>query len=179
MRSASRRVVVAVLGATLMLGACGGGGAPKPALMRGVVNAQPNVNPDRQGRPSPVVVRLYMLNSLAAFEAADYFALDLKDKETLAAELIEREEFRMKPGERVTVERKLKPEVRYVAVTAAFRDLERAQWRSSVEVPWPKKGKLMGEIAKAPKEMLKSERKWDLEVKLQGIKVELAATPMQ
>lgn len=172
-----RAMLLAALFGLAVLGGCGGGG-PKPAVLRGALDANSNVNPDRQGRPSPVVVRLYQLSSTAAFNAADYFALDQKDKETLAGEMIDREEFRVNPGDKLRIERGLKPEVRFIAITAAFRD-PNAQWRTTIDVPWPKEGKFLAKLVKAPKEMLKSQRKWDLSIKLEGIKVELAGKPME
>ena len=40
-------------------------------LLRGSITAEPTTNPDLRGRPSPVVVRVYELKSLAAFNTAD------------------------------------------------------------------------------------------------------------
>ena len=38
-----------------------------PPLLRGAINADGSVNPDRGGRASPIVVRVYELKSVAAF----------------------------------------------------------------------------------------------------------------
>jgi type VI secretion system protein VasD len=94
----------------------------------------PNGNPDLRGRPSPVVFRFYELKSLATFPTAEFFTLAEKDKETLGAELVAREEFQLAPGQQQKFERKLDPETRYIGAVAAFRDLERAQWRASMAV---------------------------------------------
>src|SRR5207249_3614821 len=99
------------------------------------LDAHANVNPDARGRPSPVIVRFYELKSLAAFNAADFFSMFDRDKETLGAELVAREEFDLRPGEKRPLARTLQPDTRYIGVVAAFRDLERSQWRASAAVP--------------------------------------------
>jgi type VI secretion system protein VasD len=48
--------------------------------------------------------------------------------------LIAREEYQLMPGQTQPFERQLQPETRYVGVVAAFRDLERAQWRAAVAI---------------------------------------------
>jgi type VI secretion system protein VasD len=124
---------VALAGAFVLAG-CGGG----PAAIRADVVAGADVNPDARGRPSPVVVKVFELKSLAAFEAADFFSLFEKDKETLGGELLARDELSLVPGGKQALARELKPETRYVGVVAGYRDLERSTWRAAVPVP-PKK----------------------------------------
>ena len=70
-----------------------------PPLLRGAITVEPNVNPDRAGRPSPIVVRVYELKSVAAFNGADFFALFENEQATLSSELIGREEFQLQPAE--------------------------------------------------------------------------------
>jgi type VI secretion system protein VasD len=89
-----------------------------------------DANPDARKRPSPVVVRFYALKSSAAFDSADFFSLFDKDTATLGADLVQKEEFLMSPGEQKAVPLKLEPEVKAIAVMAAFRDLEHARWRA-------------------------------------------------
>lgn len=125
----------AVLAAGLLVAGCGG--APKPTpptVVRATVAAMTNVNPDASGRPSPIVVRVFELRSLAAFQRADFFSLWDKDREMLGPELLNREEYALAPGERRPFNRQIQPETRYIAVIAAFRDLQRASWRGSVPI---------------------------------------------
>jgi type VI secretion system protein VasD len=89
-----------------------------------------DANPDARKRPSPVVVRLYALKSSAAFDSADFFSLFDKDTATLGADLVQKEEFLMSPGEQKALPLKFEPEVKVIAVMAAFRDLEHARWRA-------------------------------------------------
>jgi type VI secretion system protein VasD len=129
----ARWFVVTLVAAALV--ACASSPLPPPLTILQVdINVLPNVNPDARGRPSPVVLRLYELKTLAAFTTADFFALLDKDKETLGAELVAREEYQLVPGEQKRVERKVQADTRYIGVTVAFRDLERAQWRATMPV---------------------------------------------
>ncbi len=108
---------------------------PKPAVIQTSISAAAGTNPDSRGRASPVVVKLYELNSLAAFESADFFSLFEKDKETLGAELVARQDLQVQPNEQSRFERTLQMNTRYIGVIAAFRDLERAKWRAVIAVP--------------------------------------------
>lgn len=108
---------------------------PKPTTIAATLDANANVNPDMRGRPSPVVVRFYELKALAAFNSADFFALNDRDKDTLGSELVAREEFVLQPGDKRPLARTLQADTRFIGVVAAYRDLERAQWRASAPVP--------------------------------------------
>jgi len=125
------RRIIPILAAALVVGvaACGG---PKSVMLRATMDVQPAVNPDSRGRPSPVVVRVYALKSLAAFNSASFFSLYGKDKETLGAEFVDSEELQLMPGEKREFQKEYPPETRYLAVFAAFRDVEHAHWRDSI-----------------------------------------------
>ena len=98
-----------------------------------------NVNPDARKRPSPVVLRVYELRSNALFESADFVSLFEKDQTVLGSELVSREEVILQPNDVKAINKNLSPETKFVAVFAAFRDLERARWRASVQAIQGKK----------------------------------------
>jgi len=78
----------------------------------------------------------YALEQISAtFNAADFFSLYERDKETLGADVLAREEFQLMPGDKRQFQRPTQADTRFVAVVAAFRDLERAQWRAASAVP--------------------------------------------
>jgi type VI secretion system protein VasD len=116
-----------------VLSACASG-PPKPAVIQTSVTVANDVNPDARGRASPIVLRLFELKNLGAFQSADFFSLLERDKEALGGELVAREEFTLSPGEKRQFERALQADTRYVAVVAAFRDLEKSSWRASIPV---------------------------------------------
>lgn len=125
-----------VLGAALLAGCFGKKPPepPKPAKLELAVVASPDLNPDASGRASPLVIRLYALRSLTEFEKADFFALYEKDEQILAADLSKREELVLKPGQTLTQPREYAPDVQFIAVLAAYRDVERSTWRASTAV---------------------------------------------
>ena len=122
--------VLLLLGLLLAAG-CGS----SPPLLRGTIAVDSNVNPDRAGRPSPIVVRVYELKSVAAFNSADFFALFDNEQATLSGELVGREEFQLQPAETRQYQRQLQPVTKFIGVVGAFRDLEQARWRQTAPVP--------------------------------------------
>jgi type VI secretion system protein VasD len=92
------------------------------------------LNPDLNGRPSPLVLRFYELKSLSVFNSADFFNLFEQDVALLGEELQMRDEFVFQPGETRNLERDLRLDTRYLGVVGAYRDIENARWRNSVEV---------------------------------------------
>jgi len=119
--------------ALCLLCACASG-PPKPAIIQTSVTVASDVNPDARGRASPVVLRLFELKNLGAFQSADFFSLLERDKEALGGELVAKEEFTLSPGEKKQFVRPLQADTRYVAVVAAFRDLEKSSWRAAIPV---------------------------------------------
>jgi type VI secretion system protein VasD len=95
----------------------------------------PDTNPDVEGRPSPVVVRVYQLKEEGAFNNAEYFALVDKEQETLGPSLVSREEYELRPQETRKFELKSPPEAKYLGVIAGFRDIRNAKWKAVAAVP--------------------------------------------
>ncbi len=102
------------------------------------ISASADANPDANGRPSPVVVRVYQLRANAAFNAADFFALFDDDQKVLGPELISRDEFTLAPADKRTIDVAVSGQTRFVGAIAAFRDIRNSQWRTLV--PAPRKG---------------------------------------
>lgn len=117
----------------LLLSSCASG-PPKPAVIQANVTVAGDANPDARGRASPVVLRLFELTNLGAFQSADFFSLIERDKEALGGELVAKEEITLLPGEKKHFDRPLQANTRFVAVVAAFRDLEKSSWRASIPV---------------------------------------------
>ena len=130
-----RRLRLSFVIATLALLAACGSKPPEPAKMRAQIVAAPTLNPDRRGASKPVVVRIYQLKTPGAFEAADFFSLYNDASAVLAADLLATQELMLQPGERQALEAEFDPATRVIGVLAAFRDIENAQWRTSVALP--------------------------------------------
>lgn len=124
------RSLPAVFTALLVIAGCAS--TPKPVILTVTLVAADDVNPDAQGRASPVVARLYALRAPGAFEFADFFSLQDKDMSTLGADLVQREEAVLRPGEAKKFRFEFAPDTRLVGFTGAFRDLTHARWRQTV-----------------------------------------------
>ena len=92
------------------------------------------LNPDLNGRPSPIVVRLFELKHPVTFENADFFSLYERAKESLNPDLVASEELELRPGETVEMKLKVEEGSLYVGVLAAYRDLPDTQWRHTVQI---------------------------------------------
>ncbi len=103
--------------------------APQPYKAQVTLAAAADVNPDANGRPSPIVVRVYQLKTDAAFGRAEYFALFDDEQKVLGPDLISRREFVLTPAEQRVVEVEIDLGARFVGVLAAFRDIRNAEWR--------------------------------------------------
>lgn len=106
--------------------------APQVAIS---LEAGARVNPDAAGRGAPVIVRIYELRSQVAFDAADFFTLFDREQQALGQDLVGRDEYQLRPGERLLFARPLRPGTRVVAAVAAFRELERSTWKAVLPVP--------------------------------------------
>lgn len=98
------------------------------------LTASDQLNPDLNGRPSPIVVRLLELKHPVAFENADFFSLYERAKESLDPDMVATEELELRPGETVELKLSIKEGSHYVGVLASYRDLADTQWRHTLQV---------------------------------------------
>jgi type VI secretion system protein VasD len=108
---------------------------PSATVVNIDLSASPGLNPDANGRASPLRLRFYELKSVSAFNSADFFSLYDRDKEVLGADIVVREEIQVEPGMQKSFTRKPGPDTKFLAVLAPFRDLDHAKWRATMEVP--------------------------------------------
>ena len=96
------------------------------------ITASTLLNPDINNRPSPVVIRIYELKSLGIYTESDFYGLFEDYESILGEDLISSEQFHLNPGDTRIVKNSIAPETQYIAVIAAFRDINRAMWRDSI-----------------------------------------------
>lgn len=127
-----------VLAVSLLLGACASDPEPlpppPPTRLEATIEASTYINLDNRNRPSPVVTRLYELESETNFINADFFDLYDDQDATLLSMIIRRDEFAVMPLDKLTVERQLQPSTRFIGVIAAYRDIDRAMWRGVIPI---------------------------------------------
>jgi type VI secretion system protein VasD len=99
------------------------------------IEAAALLNPDDNGRPSPLLVRVYELRNDALFQDADFFGLYNTDKTVLQGDMLSVDQFILRPGESRSLRRKSNLQAGAVGVLAAYRDLPNATWRALVRLP--------------------------------------------
>ncbi len=97
--------------------------------------ATDDINPNRQGRPSPVKVAIFHLRSADAFQSLDFFKLFDAASGVIDADVIQRTDMQVQPGETLTIAGEFDPETTHVGVLAAFRDIDNADWRTVLALP--------------------------------------------
>jgi type VI secretion system protein VasD len=109
--------------------------APIPTLINIEVIASLKVNPNNINRPSPIVVQLYELKSLTAFNSADFDSLYNNGKDFLGDDLVKQEQFTLRPGGQKIYRNEPSEESQYLGAVAAYRNIDRAVWRTSAPLP--------------------------------------------
>ncbi len=98
------------------------------------LNASDQLNPDVNGRASPLVLRLLELKHPVAFENTDFFSLYERGNDILVQDLVTSEELEVRPGQALDLKLTVEPSSRYVGVLAAYRDLPETQWRYVIAI---------------------------------------------
>ncbi|WXL25709.1 type VI secretion system lipoprotein TssJ [Ectopseudomonas mendocina] len=131
----SRLLPLAMLASLLVLGGCSAL-SPYSHLTKLDLTLKGSVelNPDLNGRPSPIVVRLIELKHPVQFETADFFSLYQRPKEVLSPDMVAIEELELRPGEERELKLSVDQDSRYVGVMAAYRDLPESNWRVVIPV---------------------------------------------
>lgn len=94
----------------------------------------PNLNPNLEGRASPVIVRVFELKQTAAFRVANFSALFERPQEALGADLVAQQELILRPGEIRHYDRAGAPAVAALGLAAAFRVPEADRWRVIIPI---------------------------------------------
>lgn len=99
------------------------------------LQAQRVLNTDKQQGSASLALRVYVLRDADAFQRASFDSLYDSDETILGASLLRRETLHLRPGETRELALALGGDARFVAVFAAYRELERSQWRSVLVLP--------------------------------------------
>ena len=135
---ALRIMLCAPLAAALAMSAGCSSTAGRKAVPYAIeLHADPGVNPDANGRPSPIQVTLYELRSPSEFEARDFFTLQGDPAAALGKTLLDTDQLILQPGQTQTISHAGSTEARVVGIVAAYRDLESSRWRLTVPLPEP------------------------------------------
>jgi len=119
------------------LAACSSTASQKAHPYRLALTADPGLNPDAHGRPSPLQVTVYELTAPTSFQSTDFFTLQGNPRAALGEELVAVEQVILRPGQTHVIERPGDLKARLVGVTAAYRDLDASRWRITMALPEP------------------------------------------
>lgn len=99
------------------------------------------LNPDRENRSSPVVLRIYQLSSAKKFKESDFFQIYDKDKATLGDAMLKKQELELNPNESRKLDIKLDAKTKYIGLLAAFQNMDNAKWQEIIKIsPYPPTG---------------------------------------
>lgn len=149
-------VAIAILASSLSLSACGLLGKNKPddapvpidqfsdtASNKNIalkLYAGKNINLDSNGDPLSLLVKLYVVKDVNAFEQADFDTFlksgDIRDK--LGSDLVKERETMLVPGQTYTTHVPKMPDGGYLGVVALFRNPAPERWRLAFNLK-PKK----------------------------------------
>jgi type VI secretion system protein VasD len=112
------------------------------------------VNPDGRGQAAPILVKIFELRSSDGFEAADYFALQDRGRETLGPEFVNVDQAMMRSGEERTFKREAGLDSRAIGLLAGYRSLEGVRWKIVLPLQEPKQTNLYKVWQLSPGEQL-------------------------
>jgi len=99
------------------------------------IQAADALNTDARQTSASLAIRVYLLRDADAFQRASFDSLYDNDEATLGSALLRRELLHLRPGESRDLTLALAGEARFVAVFAAYREIERSQWRAVLGLP--------------------------------------------
>lgn len=104
------------------------GPVPHPSLELTLVGS-PVANPDPFDRPSPIVVRAYLLANTDSFAIADFVTLFESESAVLGSSMLHRREVILTPGSVQVIRIALKSDVQALGLVAGYRAFDLATWR--------------------------------------------------
>jgi type VI secretion system protein VasD len=134
MKNVYQSILISLLAIAVaaLLSACAG--APKRENVDMQISATVDVNPDMQGRPSPVILHILELNSTEQFNRLDYMSLTQPSGAALGPDLLGKNQLVLQPGESKALPMELNPLTTAIGLVAGYRDIDNAVWRTSVAI---------------------------------------------
>lgn len=133
-------LITSALGAGAFLTGCMGEAAPAVLSVR--AQGQAGMNPGPGGADRPVTITVLQLASSAAFDAADYFALQ-NPSTALGSDLIRSDQLVLAPGGSATKAITIQPGAAVIGVVGGFRTPAGRTVRSKIAAPGASSGLLI------------------------------------
>lgn len=119
---------LAALAALLLAAGCAEPPPPPPAPTTVALEIEGGA--DMNGG-APARVKVYYLNSDAAFKNADFFALFDQPEATLGADLVAVDEYLLTPGGSESAAKSFDAAVPFIGAVAGLREIDRPGWKAS------------------------------------------------
>ena len=131
-----KNILMAILVSTALVGitSCSTINAIIPPSTDINFNVSADINPDMNGRASPVVVKVFELSSRTIFDTQDFFTLYETSEDILGPDLLKKDELELQPDQIKTHKMVLNKNTRYVGFVVAYRNIDSSRWRSVIEV---------------------------------------------
>lgn len=118
----------------LLVAACAKERPPEPTRITIEIETAGDINPNPEGRTSPLALRIYQLKSSSGFKKTDFMTLFENDESVLGSALLKKEEIFLKSDEKRTVFFEAEADISDIGLMAVFRDYERSQWKAATTV---------------------------------------------
>lgn len=103
--------------------------APDPTSITVSIVAAEDLNPNRDGRPSPLRYHFFELESVAALASSDFFSLFERPDDTLGAAMLTKDTYTIRPGETQLVSRNTNERTKFVGLVAGYQSTGDSTWR--------------------------------------------------
>jgi type VI secretion system protein VasD len=111
---------------SLALTACASG---PPTSVHVVLRGGARLNPDETGLPNPVQTHIFMLRAVETINNTDYFQLADHERAVLGPDLLAQADQILRPGKTSEIVLPVPPGTKFVAITAAFRNIDQGTWK--------------------------------------------------
>lgn len=118
---------------------CASSAPPKQVIALSLTAAS-DLNPDVNGRASPVAVTIYQLASTSGFRKSDYRSLTENNMAVLGKDLLEVNTITIRPGQTLNLEYPVSKGERGFGVVVGYRIIDTSGWQLIYEYPREKSG---------------------------------------
>lgn len=93
------------------------------------IYASDNLNPDGNEKPSPIQLKVYELSSRTTFDNQDFAGLFNNGETLLSDELLSSKILIVQPREFLKHQINLQEKTKFIAILAAYRNIDEARWK--------------------------------------------------
>jgi type VI secretion system protein VasD len=92
------------------------------------------LNPDVYGKPAPIAITVYELNSQMDFNKASYSQLYNSASDILKNSLIDLHPYTIKPGVNESLSIDVSKQAKYIGIAAGYRRINNANWKKLIPI---------------------------------------------